>query len=378
MKILIDARFWGPMHTGLGVYSKYLVLNLAKIDEKNSYVLLIRKETKNSPDFLDLPGNFQTKIVDIPPYSLAEQLVFPWVLYTLQPDIVHFTSINVPLLYIRKYIVTVHDLIKHQFVGLETTTRPGFIYWLKYFAYLLAFQWLLFWSRKILVPSNSVKNQLLTHSNDLNQCTDKVVVTYEAPVLVSQGNALVQGVAFNNLPEKFAVYTGNAYPHKNLPRLIEAWKEVYIKTRCVLVLICGRSIFAERIEKLVKEKNASRYVRFFGYVSDFELTSLYQKAEVFVYPTLSEGFGLPGLDAMLLGLPMVCSDIPVLHEVYADAAIYFDPKDEKDMASKIIEVITNKKMRSTLIDLGKKQAQKYSWYDTARKTLLVYESCFGL
>lgn len=159
MKIVIDGRFWGPGHTGLGVYTQNLVENLLKIDTTNKYVVLEPKIT---------------------PYTLKEQILMPWILYKEMPDLVHFPSINVPLLYFGKFVVTIHDLIKHDSRGPETSTHNPAFYWIKYYLYLFVFWWAVHQSCKILVPSQDVKNRLI---REYGLDENKIIVIYEAAVL---------------------------------------------------------------------------------------------------------------------------------------------------------------------------------------------------
>lgn len=370
MKIVIDARFWGPAHTGLGVYTKNLVLNLCQLDSHNKYLVLLRKETYYS---LDLPTNFQKKVVEISAYTLAEQLVLPWIIYRFGPDLVHFPSINVPILYLGSYIVTVHDLIKQKSKGILTTTQPPLVYWLKYVSYLLVFRWVVFFAKKIIVPSETVKSELV---KDYGLSEQKIRITYEAASL--DGVKAKFGQLEKPLPPKFALHVGNAYPHKNLERLIDAWREVFDQSSVQLVLCSGRTVFRDRVEKTIERKGADKYVRFLGFVQDQELVALYQKALIYVFPTLLEGFGLPGLDAMRLGVPVVCSNIAVLKEVYGSAAYYFDPTDQKSMAKTILRVIEDVTIRKALVDLGKKRVKRYTWQAMASKTLDTYESSSSL
>ena len=370
MRIVIDARFWGPAHTGLGIYTKNLVLNLAQLGEEYNYIILLRREAAGS---VELPANFQTKIVDIAAYSLAEQLVLPWIIYQLKPDLVHFPSINVPLLYLGRYVVTVHDLIKHRSRGVMTTTHSPLVYWLKYLSYLLVFRWVLLLAKKIIVPSQTVKLELI---RDYRLPEQKITVTYEA---ASLGGIKARSKRLERrLPSRFALYVGNAYPHKNLERLINAWRQVFDKSSVELVLCTGRSVFADRIEKTILGQGAGRYARFLGFVQDEELAALYHRALVYVFPTLLEGFGLPGLDAMLFRVPVVCSDIAVLREIYGPAAYYFDPRDEKSMAKVILTVIRDATVRRRLADLGKTRIKRYTWQAMARKTLDIYGSSSSL
>lgn len=168
-----------------------------------------------------------------------------------------------------------------------------------------------------------------------------------------------------NLPKKYALYIGNAYPHKNLEFLIKAWDGIDMP----LVLAGGRSVFYDRLEKLIKNSN----VLHVGHVED--TGELYKNAKVFVFPTLMEGFGLPPLEAMKAGVPVVASDIPVLHEVLGDAAVFFNPKDPEDLKEKIYFAIS---YSSSLAKKGHEQVKKYSWERMARETLKVYEDCASL
>lgn len=158
MKILLDGRLYGPKHTGNGRYTMNLLNNLSKIDNKNHYIILLRKEEFKS---LIFPSNWVKILADFKHYSFEEQFKLPFILWKYNPDIVHFPHFNVPLLYFGKYIVTIHDLIMHKFSGGEATTRPFPIYQIWRLGYYVAFAKAVFGSTKIIVPSNAVKDELL-------------------------------------------------------------------------------------------------------------------------------------------------------------------------------------------------------------------------
>lgn len=168
-----------------------------------------------------------------------------------------------------------------------------------------------------------------------------------------------------NLPKNYALYIGNAYPHKNLDFLIKAWDGIKLP----LILAGGRSVFYEHLEKKLHNPN----IHLIGHVENLE--DLYKNATVFVFPTLMEGFGLPPLEAMKAGVPVVASDIPVLREVLGNAAVFFDPTNTEDLKKKISFAQTYRKV---LIKKGFDQVKKYSWERMARETLNVYESCTSL
>lgn len=372
MKIAIDARFWGPRDTGLGVYTQKLVENLASSGPENNYLVILRKEAFNN---LILPQNFRKILLDAQPYTLKEQILLPWALGKHKADIAHFPSINAPLLYFGRYVITVHDLIKHDFKGAETTTRSPWVYWVKQAVYLLLFRIIIKCAVKIITPSSFVKEELVRRFNLSNS---KICITHEAPVLGDRGHNNYKIYNDYNLPPKFAIYTGNAYPHKNLKRLISAWRKVYKETATRLLLVCGRLVFNDRFQKMIDLNQAKDYVQLKGFVEDKELEYYYSKAIVYVFPSLSEGFGIPGLDALNCGLPLVCSDIPVFREIYGDAAHYFNPLDVDDIAEKVSRVINDKKLKGELIIKGKEHVKRYSWRKMAKQTLDIYESCFCL
>lgn len=358
MKIVIDARFWGPGHTGLGVYTRELVKSLSKIDNKNEYTLLVREK------LTDAPQKMKQIVVDARAYTLKEQLLVAKTLYRLSPDLVHFPSINIPILYFGKFVVTIHDLIKHNSRGPATSTHDPFVYWPKYIIYHFVTAWAVWRSQKILVPSNVVKQKLTSF---YHVPSEKIIVTYEAAVLPTDNETEIV------LPKKFALYAGNAYPHKNLDRLVKIWEKIHRATQVKLAIVSGRNIFWERIQKLSGEN-----VIHLGHLDDQQLTFVHRKAQLYVFPSLDEGFGIPALDAMNVGVPIACSDLPVFREVYDDAAHYFNPCDEVDMANKIIEALTDSNLRKKLIKNGKNQVAKYSWIKTAEQTFVTYESCSRL
>ncbi len=369
MKICLDGRFWGPTHTGLGIYTRELVYELARIDSRNEYFLLLRREMMSE---VNLPANFHKVEAEAVAYSLKEQWLLPYLLYKLRPDLVHFPSINVPLFYLGRYVVTIHDLIKHESRGRATTTRQPLVYWLKYLVYRFLFRWVLFFSGKIIVPSESVKAELFRRYR-LNP--GKIRVTYEAPVIRPEDHGDLGNLV---LPDNFAIYTGNAYPHKNLENLIIAWKEVYRASGVKLIFSSARSVFTRRFTQLIKEHNAGEYLLFLGYLSEAQLVAAYRRARIYVFPSFIEGFGIPGLDAMNSGLPVVCSDIPVLREVYGEAAYYFNPGDRQDISGKVIRVLRDVDLQKKLAARGRERVKRYSWQKMARQTLEIYEDSVGL
>ena len=173
MKILIDARLFGPEHTGNGRYTMNLIDNLVKVDTKNDYIVLLRRDNYDKSSF---PQNWKKVVADFKHYSFSEQFKLPFLISKYKPDVVHFPHFNVPLFYFGKYIVTIHDLIMHKFTGGEATTRRFPVYQIWRLGYHIAFLKAIFGSVKIIVPSQTVKNEVIEY---YKVDPKKIVVTYE-------------------------------------------------------------------------------------------------------------------------------------------------------------------------------------------------------
>lgn len=359
MKICIDARLYGTRHTGIGVYIENLIANLPEKDK----IVLIVDEIANHDSKLD---GYQKVVAKYHPYSNFAQFEMWWLLHKIKPDLVHIPHFTIPVLWGGRMVVTIHDLIKHFSKGADTTTRHPVIYWLKYFQYLIIMQITVRRAEKIIVPTKYWQNILLS---TYGLAKEKIVVTYEG---VSDDFAKNKGSNID-LPDHnpYVLYVGNVYPHKNIPTLLTAIKK--LDGRVLLILVGARSVFAERIKKLIASMDLEKTVKFWGGVSQNDLIALYRHAAAFVLPSLIEGFGLTGLEAMVVGTPVIAANSSCLPEVYGDAALYFEPADPDQLAKRITEVLDDQKLRASLITKGKKQVKKYSWAKMASQTWQIYQ-----
>ena len=169
------------------------------------------------------------------------------------------------------------------------------------------------------------------------------------------------------------MYVGRPLPHKNLGRLIEAFALLQEKHPELYLVLAGKKDAAyEQHERAINERGI-RNVVFTDFIDDAQLRWLYENCRAYVFPSLSEGFGLPALEAMLHGAPVVSSNATSLPQVCGDAAHFFDPLSVEDMVAKIDDVLSDDKLRKDLIARGKNQVKKFSWERMARQTLEVYE-----
>ncbi len=367
-KVVIDARMYGSKHAGIGRYVKNLIQNLS-LEKEIEFILLVRKDDQQQIKNELGSKKFKLVIAEARHYSLKEQIILPIVLNKINPDLFHVPHFNAPIFWFGKTVVTVHDMIMHYSTGLQTTTRSKFLYWPKQLLYRLVFYLAVKKAQKIIVPSNFWKKKL---RDRYGFKSEKIAVTYEGADEWQELRPNKSLVIKARNP--FAVYTGSAYPHKNLERLFLAVKILNEeqKTPFDLYVSSGRSVFLKRLEKLSQSLRVWGYVRFLGFVDDQDLAAYYQKAVCLVQPSLLEGFGLTGLEAMMIGCPVLAADASCLPEVYESAALYFDPHDSQEMAEKIKTLVNNPELREKLRQLGFAQAKKYSWQKMAKETLSLY------
>jgi glycosyltransferase involved in cell wall biosynthesis len=377
MRIGIDARLYGLEHAGLGRYVLKLVENVLKLDKKNNYVLFLT--SKHADEFR---GKKRVKVVvaDVPIYSFAEQAVLPFIFAKEKLDLLHVPHFNAPLFYFGKYVLTIHDLIKHESKGMGTTTRKPFLYFIKRAGYLTLTGLITRRAETIIVPSKYVKDDV---ARKLNVPLDKIVVTYEAVAsslkeVVLSSQEKLETLAKYNLTQPFIIYTGSVYPHKNVDVLIDA-VEKHNKVREVdvqLAISCARSVFWERTNKKIADKKLEPWVKMLGFLDDSEVSKLYSLALALVHPSKMEGFGLTGLEAMSVGLPVISSNASCLPEVYGDAAMFFNPDSVDDLVDSLDEIIKDSQLREDLSVKGYLQARKYSWKKMGEETIAVYKEIF--
>lgn len=368
MKIGIDGRLYNE--TGVGRYIQELINNLQEIDTQNDYFLFLKK---NEFYNLVLTNPKWTKILaDIPWHSLSEQIRMPIKIAQVNLDLIHIPYFSVPMCINIPFIVTIHDLtISHYATG-KATTRPKLIYMIKRLGYKFVLFKAINHAKTIITVSRYVKQQLI---NEFHISSDKVKVTYESGELEnSSASDKNESILY-----KYILYIGNAHPHKNLERLLQAFHLVKKEIQDIKLVLIGKDdFFYRRLKKFAMEQKLDEGVIFKNYVSPSEIQVWYKKSQLFVFPSLSEGFGIPGLEAMNCQCAVAASNIPVFKEIYEHAAMYFDPKSIEDMAEKITKVLLDKKLQASLINNGNNQVKKYSWRKMAQETLFIYENCLSI
>jgi glycosyltransferase involved in cell wall biosynthesis len=364
MRVAIDAR---KLHDfGIGTYIRNLLRHLARIDRDTEYVLLCRDADLKVP--AQLGENFRGVRETSPNYSLREQVHIPYVLLRERPDVYHAPHYVLPPAVPCRSVVTIHDTIHLRF--------PQYLPNRGAYAYARSLMWAATKrSDRILTVSESSKRDIIHY---FNIDPEKIVVVY---------NALDERFGTEPAPEEiarvrerfqldhgFVLYVGNIKPHKNLVRLIEAFEALRREGFDDLkLLIIGDEISKwPALRRAVHRLKLHKHVRFLGFQSDETLASLYRLAAVFVFPSLYEGFGLPPLEAMASGTPVVTSNVSSLPEVAGDAAVLVDPYDAMAIKDGIKRVLTEPALREDLRQKGMRRAREFSWERSVARTREIY------
>ena len=358
-RIVIDAR---KLNTGAGRYTERLLHYLQKIDKKNTYLVLLKQ--KDYMDWQPSGTNFEKVLCTAREFTWTEQTELKRQIKQLKPDLVHFTMVQQPIFYRGKVVTTMHDLTTTRF---RNPSKNPLVFWFKQQVYKFVNWRVAHKSKFIITPTNFVKKDVASYAHIKPK---KIFVTYESadeitdtiePIKTLQG-------------KPFLFYVGRPQPHKNLGRLIECFALLKQDHPDLLLVLAGRKDeLYDRFVKKAASLGVSDSVVFTGFVSEGQLKWLYKGCRAYVFPSLSEGFGLPGLEAMKHDAPVVSSNATCLPEVYGKAAYYFNPLDVRDMTKSINTVLTNHEIRGDLIKQGREQVKKYSWQKMAEETLAVYQ-----
>jgi glycosyltransferase involved in cell wall biosynthesis len=360
MKIAIDARI---LRTSTGRYVERLLHYLQEIDHKNTYVILL--DRGGFANWEPTNPNFTKMKIDIANYSLKEQTSYIWLLRRLDVDLVHFAMPQQPLFYTGPSVTTIHDLTLLHFKNYEDNAR--IVYDIKQFIFGMVVRFAAHKSRIVIAPTKYVKQDII---KTLHAKLDKIIVTYEAAEAMPKAK---EASVLQLTDNPFIMYVGRMDPYKNIRRLIEA-HQLLIKAHSSLQLaLPGAKDGNVQVLEHWCEEQGFKNIHFLGFVSDEQLRWLFEHTKAYIFPSQSEGFGLPGLEAMAYGAPLVSSNATCLPEVYQDGAHYFNPLSVEDIAEKINDVLVDKTLRSNLIKEGAQVLTQYSWKKMAKQTLTAYE-----
>lgn len=375
MRIGIDCRtILNPKsgeRAGVGHYTYYLVKNLLKLDNKNEYVLYFDWRVTDTKEF-EQP-NVKIKYFPFSQYNKFLPFAYSHMLITAYLmkeglDVFHSPISSLPLTYPKKAIITVHDLAIYK----NPAWFPSQIFSTK----LLVPQSLRS-ANKIIAVSQSTKKDL---KEIFNIADKKIKVVYEGAILdhVKVKNKSLDSLARFKLNSKYILFIGTLEPRKNLVTLMRAYKKFLDAkpefSQYQLVLAGAKGYKSDDVFTEIKELKIGKQVKYIGYVTQNQKLELLKKATCFIFPSSYEGFGLPVLEAMALGTPVITSNISSLPEITGKAAILVDPEKELDIAKALKRLIGDRNLQSTLRSKGIIQAKQFTWQRSAAETLKVYQS----
>lgn len=372
MKIAIDARKWRDY--GIGTYVRNLVRHLARLDHETTYFLFC--DDSDQDTLRDLAENFVPVVENSAGYSFREHISIPLQLRRLGADLLHSPHYVVPVFGQRPTVVTIHDCIHLLFPQYLPSRFAS-----KYAELMMrkAIQR----SALVFTVSEASRRDILRFFPQTDP--DRVQVVHNAidPALLEDpGDEEMERVCERyQIRGRFVLYAGNIKPHKNLERLVAAFAQLKQRSGfddLKLLIIGDETSRYGSLRRSVEAAGVRQDVRFFGFVPQRTLAALYRLASVFAFPSLYEGFGLPPLEAMACGTPVVTSRLSSLPEVVGDAAVLVDPYSVEDIASGLASILDDAGLRSRLIAAGRQRAQHFSWERSVRAIHSGYMRVLGV
>lgn len=367
MRVGIDARLVYYSQAGIGQYILHLVNGLASVDGQNEYVLL--QSRKDDTTIMER-RNFRRISLWTPSHHRLERYSLNVELMRLGLDVLHSPDFIPPHRPACRSVITVHDLaflLYPHFLTRESARYYGHI------------DQAVHWADEIIAVSENTKRDTIQH---LGVAEDKLTVVHEAanPIFkpIDRAVARQQVRAKHGVDAPYVLFVSTIEPRKNVATLLRAmWQlvECY-KEDLHLVLAGGKGWLSEDTVGVVEQLKLERRVHFLGRVSSEELLHLYNAAEMLAHPAFYEGFGLPPLEAMACGLPVVVSNVASLPEVVGDAGLLVDPHDVDELAATMERVLHDGELRREMQAKGLRQAGRFSWERAARETVAIYDRAF--
>jgi glycosyltransferase involved in cell wall biosynthesis len=368
VRIGINALYLLPGKVGGSeTYIRSLVRSLLEIDMNNTYVIFINRESKRI--FPDSDPRVTVILCPIeatnrPVRILWEQFILPFQVRRHKIDVLLSAGMTAPFFCPVPSVLVIYDL---QHINQPRNFPRLYLFFLRTIIYLSAKS-----SNGIITISGHVKQDIIKHYAIQ---PEKIMVGYLA---VNQdqffpiGSGDVGSIrAKYELPEHYILYAAALLPHKNHSRLQQAFKEIHdTMPEMTLVLTGAWETGYDKTRSMISELGLQNSVIMLGWLPFEDIPAIYRGAELFVYPTLHEGFGLPILEAMASGVPVVCSKIEPLIEVAGDAALFVDPYDHRDIANGLSSALHDSEMRTKLIQKGLHRVRDFTWEATAQSTLL--------
>ncbi len=367
MRIGIDARLISE--TGIGRYIRNILAELSKLNRDHEYVIYVSGSQK--AHLVPHDSRFTTRNFRSHWHTVEEQCVGPYVFGKDHLDLIHIPYVTIPILYTGKMVVTIHDLTLLQEKTGKASTLPAPLYKLKHQALRTVLSVGLRNTSGVICVSHATEDAVTRQYPFLQ---GRTTVIYEGVDETLQSTVQLHDDA-PRITGPYFLCVGNAYPHKNLDMLItafSAWKSQNPSRKDTLVFVGPDDYFYRLLQKKYIDLLEAHQITIIHNVTDPMLASLYHHARCLVFPSISEGFGLPALEAVAAGIPLFVSDIPVFREIVGDVATLLPPNDPHAWThafsqSEFFRVIPDAKRRTLL--------GRFSWARAASSTADFYEHC---
>lgn len=367
MHIGIDCRLPFYQMGGISQYVLHLLPALAQLDEENRYTVFHSRQDDRS--YLPDVANFQRANLWTPCHHRLERIALAAELVPHRLDVLHSPDFIPPAFGAKRRIITVHDLNFHYYPQFLTAESKRY--------YADQIRWAVQAADHISADSHATRQDLI----DILRVAPNKVTTihlaanplYERTYEESAVNATLRQ---HNLPRGFLLFVGTLEPRKNLPMLLQAYNLLRQESAVTvpLILIGSKGWIYDEIFATIEALNLQQHVRHLSGIFDEQLAHLYMAASLLVTPSHYEGFGLPALEAMHCGCPVIVSNRGSLPEVVGDAGLLLDPDDVTAWAEAMVQVISNSDLRKKMVTKGRIKARKFSWQKTAVATLKLYQS----
>jgi glycosyltransferase involved in cell wall biosynthesis len=372
MRIAIEAqRIFRPNKHGMDFVALEVIRELQKMDKENEYFIIVNPDSDRC-----LKESENVHIVELkcPTYPLWEQIALPRYIKKLKPDLLHCTSNTAPLFCSVPLVLTLHDII---YLEKRQSASKSFYQEMGWYYRRLVVPRILPKCERIITVSNFEKGRI---GKSLHIPNDKLLAIYNGYnphfcVLPKDKATLRKYIE----QDPYIFFLGNTDPKKNTPRVLRAY-DIYLQRSDKKLPMLIADLDETFIDKILENENLTgikKDLRFPGYIANSDLPALYNAASVFLYPSLRESFGIPMLEAMACGTPLIAGDTSAMPEIAGEGALLVNPFSEKDIAEKLLALEKDDKLYQRQVDYGLQRVKQFSWKNSAESLLKVYKEVAG-
>lgn len=370
MKIAIEAqRLFRKKKHGMEIVALEVIKELQHLNSNDEFFILVKSD--GGEECISATKNFTIEKIAAKPYPYWEQVSLPKILKKIKPDILHCTANTAPLFYSGKMVVTIHDVIYMESVNFSGSSYQNFgNLYRKFIVPRVAKK------AKIIITVSEFEKKVIAKRFNIEENKIKVIYNAVNPQFRELDQASL--MSFKNkhsLPDNFILHFGNTAPKKNTIGVLKAYSLYRSNNKGDFTLVitdCSKDYIQNLLEE-INQQELIKDILILNYISFTEVPLLYNIAKIFLYPSHRESFGMPVIEAMACGTPVITSDTSALPEIAGDAALLVDPKNENEMAKQMTRLINDAALYETQRGKGFANARRFNWTDAAKKTMEIYK-----